>query len=160
MRWNYARLDINPVFPGLGESFSTIIIIIIIIIVIIIIIIIIIELTQTKTILENSFKIKPEPPPDTSKTFLNILAVSNKTAFWTCLISAVIPIYFNLLPNYLVIMPNKPTTNGIIFTLTFQNVCNSLLRSWYFSIFLLFSPQSYYLQELQNQWLYSPFLVN
>ena len=39
MRWDYPPLDINPVFPGLGE-------IIIIIIIIYIIIIIIIILTQ------------------------------------------------------------------------------------------------------------------
>ena len=40
MRWDYPPLDINPVFPGLGE------IIIIIIIIYIIIIIIIIILTE------------------------------------------------------------------------------------------------------------------
>ena len=31
MRWDYPPLDINPVFPGLGEFFIIIIIIIIII---------------------------------------------------------------------------------------------------------------------------------
>ena len=42
MRWHYAPLDINPVFPGLGEIIIIIIIIIIVIITIIFIIIIII----------------------------------------------------------------------------------------------------------------------
>ena len=36
MRWDYPPLDINPVFPGLGEIIISIIIIIIIIVVIII----------------------------------------------------------------------------------------------------------------------------
>ena len=44
MRWDYPPLDINPVFPGLGEIIIIIIIIIIVIVVIIIIIIIIINL--------------------------------------------------------------------------------------------------------------------
>ena len=33
MRWDYSPLDINPVFPGLGEVITIIIIIIIIIII-------------------------------------------------------------------------------------------------------------------------------
>ena len=37
MRWDYALLDINPVFPRLGEIIIIIIIIIIILIIIIII---------------------------------------------------------------------------------------------------------------------------
>ena len=41
MRWDYAPLDINPVFPGLGEIIIIIITIIIIIIIIIIVIIIV-----------------------------------------------------------------------------------------------------------------------
>ena len=36
MRWDYLQLDINPVFPGLGEIIIVIIIIIIIIIIIVI----------------------------------------------------------------------------------------------------------------------------
>ena len=40
MRWDYAPLDINPVFSGLGEIIIVIIIIIIIITIIIIIIVI------------------------------------------------------------------------------------------------------------------------
>ena len=40
MRWDYPPLDINPVFPGLGEIIIIIIIIIIVITIIIIIIII------------------------------------------------------------------------------------------------------------------------
>ena len=36
MRWDYAPLDINPVFPGLGEIIFIIAIIIVIIIIIII----------------------------------------------------------------------------------------------------------------------------
>ena len=47
MRWDYPLLDINPVFPGLGE--------------IIIIIIIIIELTHSKTMLEITVEIEPQP---------------------------------------------------------------------------------------------------
>ena len=39
MRWDYALLDINPVFPGLGEIMIIIMIMIITIIIIIIIII-------------------------------------------------------------------------------------------------------------------------
>ena len=35
MRWDYAPLDINPVFPGLGEIIIIIIIIIIVIIIIV-----------------------------------------------------------------------------------------------------------------------------
>ena len=42
MRWDYPPLDINPVFPGLGEPIIIIIIIITIIIIIFIIIIIVI----------------------------------------------------------------------------------------------------------------------
>ena len=42
MRWDYAQLEINPVFPGLGELIITIIIIIIFLIIVIMIIIIII----------------------------------------------------------------------------------------------------------------------
>ena len=42
MRWDYPPLDINPVFPGLGEIIVIIIIIVNIIIVIVIIIIIIV----------------------------------------------------------------------------------------------------------------------
>ena len=64
-----------------------------------------------------------------SRNFLNILDVPNKTVLQTCPISAVIPVPFNLLPNYLSIAPKEPTTNGIIVTLTFQIFCNSLLRS-------------------------------
>ena len=41
MRWDYSPLDINPVFPGLGEIIIIIIIIVVIIIIVIIIIIII-----------------------------------------------------------------------------------------------------------------------
>ena len=48
MRWDYPLLDINPVFPGLGE-------------IIIIIIIIIIELTHSKTMLEITVEIEPQP---------------------------------------------------------------------------------------------------
>ena len=40
MRWDYPSLDINPVFPGLGELINLIITVIIIIIIIIITIII------------------------------------------------------------------------------------------------------------------------
>ena len=40
MRWDYPSLDINPVFPGLGELINVIITVIIIIIIIIITIII------------------------------------------------------------------------------------------------------------------------
>ena len=40
MRWDYPLLDINPVFPGLGEIIIIIVIIIINIIIIIIVIII------------------------------------------------------------------------------------------------------------------------
>ena len=59
MRWDYSPLDINPVFPGLGEII--IIIFIIIIFIIIFIIIIIIELTQSKSIPENIVEIEPQP---------------------------------------------------------------------------------------------------
>ena len=41
MRWDYAPLDINPVFPGLGEIIIIIIIVIIMIIIFIVAIIII-----------------------------------------------------------------------------------------------------------------------
>ena len=40
MRWDYALLDINPVFPGLGEIVIIVIIIIIIVIIMIIIFIV------------------------------------------------------------------------------------------------------------------------
>ena len=40
MRWDYSPLDINPVFPGLGETITIIIVVIIIIIIIIIIVVI------------------------------------------------------------------------------------------------------------------------
>ena len=62
MRWDYPQLDINPVFPGLGDIINIFIIIIffvIIIIIIIIIITIIIELTHIKTVPKNFLKIKP-----------------------------------------------------------------------------------------------------
>ena len=45
MRWDYPPLDINPLFPGFGGQE----------------IIIIIELTHTKTILENTVEIEPQP---------------------------------------------------------------------------------------------------
>ena len=54
--------------------------------------------------------------------------------FWTSPISAIIPVSFKLWHNYLQIAPKEPTNNGTIFILTFQIFCNSLLRSWYFSI--------------------------
>ena len=58
-----------------------------------------------------------------------------------CLVVAVhpcmewIPIKKKILPNCWGIAPKEPTTNGIVFTFTFQIFCNSLLRSCYFSIF-------------------------
>ena len=102
-------------------------------------VIMIIVLIHCKTMLENSLKIKLQPSAlafnIVSLTVPNIIAVSNKTVSWTCPISSVIPVSFNLLPNCLVIAPKEPTTDCIIFTLTFQIFCNSLLRSWYFSVF-------------------------
>ena len=56
--------------------------------IIIIIIIIIIELPHSKTILENTVKIEPQPVA----LDFNILAVPSKTVFWTCAVPAVIPI--------------------------------------------------------------------
>ena len=62
MRWDYPLLAINPVFCGLvDQEIIIFIIIFIIIIIIIIILIIIIELTHSKTILENTFEVKPQP---------------------------------------------------------------------------------------------------
>ena len=72
-----------------------------------------------------------------------------------CPVSAMILVSFCLLPNCLVIVPKEPTTNGIIFTLTFQTFCNSPPRSWYFSIFsfsfysILISPGTAKLMILQ-----------
>ena len=51
MRWDYTLLDINPVFPGLGEIIVIIIIIVNIIIVIVIIIIIIVIIILHPSIL-------------------------------------------------------------------------------------------------------------
>ena len=61
MRWDYPPLNINPVFPGPRGVIIIIIIIITITIIIVIIIIIIIELTHSKTILENTAEIEPQP---------------------------------------------------------------------------------------------------
>ena len=49
------------------------------------------------------------------------------------------------------IAPKEPTTDGIIFTLTFQISVTPLLDLDTFLSFLSPSPQSYYFQELQNQ---------
>ena len=66
-----------------------------------------------------------------------------------------IPVSFNALPNCLGIASEEPTTNGIIFFLTFQIFCNSLLRSWYFSIFSFsFSTILLFPEELQSQCFY------
>ena len=106
-----------------------IIITIIIVVVIIIIVFIILELTHSKTILENTVEIEPQPVALDSKNFISILAVASKTVFGTCAAPAVISVCFNLLPNCLGIAPNEPTTNGMIFTLTFHIFCNSLPKS-------------------------------
>ena len=53
--------------------------------------------------------------------------------------------------NCLSIAPKEPTTNGIIFTFTFQIFGNFTDLDTFLSS-LSPSPQSNYLQELQNQW--------
>ena len=80
-------------------------------------------------------KLSHNQQPKIPRNFDNILTVPNKTVFWNCPISAVIPLYFNLLLNCLCILPKEPKTNGIIFTLTFHIFCNSLPRCCYFFIF-------------------------
>ena len=105
----------------------------------------IIELTHSKTILGNTVEIKAQPVAldfkNLSKNLSKNLVVPSKTVFWICAVSALIPICFNLLPNCLVIAPNEPTTNDMIFTLTFNIFCSSLPNSWYFSVLSFsFSP--------------------
>ena len=107
-----------------------IIIITIIIITIIIIIIIIIEITHSKTILENTIAIAPQPVGLDFKNLSQYSSRSKKNCLLNlCRNTAVIPICFNLLPNSLGIALKDPTTNGMIFTLIFHIFYNSLPKS-------------------------------
>ena len=89
----------------------------------------------------------------------NIVAVPNKTLFWSYPISAVIIVSCYLLRNYSGIAPKEPTTNGKIFSLTFQISCDSLLQFWYFSIFS-FSFSSILLSLGTAKSMISPLLIN
>ena len=122
-----------------------------------VIIIIIIELTHGKTILEITVEIEPQPAALDFKSLSQYSSCSSKTVFWTCAVPTAMPICFNLLPNCLGIAPKEPTTNGMIFTFHTHSI-SSVTPFPTLDTFLSYlspCPQSYYLQELQNQLSYN-----
>ena len=58
--------------------------------------------------------------PQTSRTFLKILAVPSNTDFWICDVFTGIPISFKLSFNRVGVVPNNPITTGKIFTSVFH----------------------------------------
>ena len=128
------------------------IIIIIIVVIIIIIIIIIIKLTQSKTTLENTVEIESQPVALDFKNLSQYSSRSKKNCLLNfCCSCCNTNLCCNLFPNCLGITPKEPTTNGMAFTLTFYIFPSLDIFQSYCSP----SPQSYYLEELQNQLFYN-----
>ena len=76
--------------------------------------------------------------PQVSRTLLSILAVLNNVVVW--MVSTRPPTSKSSSPfsNPLVTIPNAPITIGIIITLLFHSFFNSLARSRYLLLLLLF----------------------
>ena len=75
-----------------------------------------------------------------SNSFLRILAVPNKAVFCNSPVLIVTPSFSSQASNLLLTTPSAPTTTGTTSRcLIPHSLPISLLRSWYFSIFSLFS---------------------
>ena len=92
-----------------------------------IVIVIIIKLTHSKTILEITVEIEPQPVALDFKNLSQYSSHSKLNCLLNLAVPAVILICFNLLPNCLGAAPKETATNGMIFTLTFHIFCNSFL---------------------------------
>ena len=68
-------------------------------------------------------------PPQTSRTFLRILAVCITALFWSSTIFVSFPRSCNPFFNFLGIAPNAPMTTGVTVSFIFQIFFSSLARS-------------------------------
>ena len=67
--------------------------------------------------------------PQTSRTFLRILAEQRMALFCKSTIRVSIPMSFNLFGSSLGVVPRAPTTTGMIFTCVFHSLFISLAKS-------------------------------
>ena len=110
--------------------FYIIIIIMIIIIIVIIIIIIIIVLMYILIVFAmGSLGLSVNKTPQSSSTFLTILAEFSNAVFCNSTIRVLIPIPSNLFVRSGGIVPRDPSTIGTTFTFMFQIFFNSRARS-------------------------------